>query len=57
MILFWLLLQAKGCWVKKTQTPLVKIGDKRLIKFRKALDDVMKDLAIQIVKDGEGLLN
>ena len=31
-----------------------KIGDKRLIKFREALDDVMKDLAIQIVRDGEG---
>jgi len=38
----------------KNTKPISKIGDKRLIKFRKALDDVMKDLAIQIVKDGEG---
>ena len=38
----------------KNTKPISKIGDKRLIKFRKALDEVMKDLAIQIVKDGEG---
>jgi glutamate N-acetyltransferase/amino-acid N-acetyltransferase len=43
----------QGMLGKKTK-PISKIGDKRLIKFRKALDDVMKDLAIQIVKDGEG---
>ena len=34
--------------------PINKIGDKRLAKFRESLEKVMKDLAIQIVKDGEG---
>ncbi len=34
--------------------PFKKIGDKRLGKFREALEEVMLDLAIQIVKDGEG---
>ena len=40
--------------VGKNVKPMNKIGDKRLTKFREALEDVMKDLAIQIVKDGEG---
>ena len=34
--------------------PINKIGDKRLAKFKESLEKVMKDLAIQIVKDGEG---
>ena len=40
--------------VGKNVKPMNKIGDKRLTKFREALEDVMKDLAIQIVRDGEG---
>ena len=40
--------------LRKDIKPISRIGDKRLVKFREALDDVMKDLAIQIVKDGEG---
>ena len=38
----------------KDVKPINKIGDKRLTKFRESLEKVMKDLAIQIVKDGEG---
>ena len=40
--------------VGKNVKPISKISDKRLAKFREALEDVMKDLAIQIVRDGEG---
>ena len=31
-----------------------RTGDPRLIEFRKALSEIMHDLAIQIVRDGEG---
>ena len=34
--------------------PISRTGDPRLIEFRKAFKEIMHDLAIQIVKDGEG---
>jgi glutamate N-acetyltransferase/amino-acid N-acetyltransferase len=33
---------------------ITKAGDKRLADFRKALDAVLLDLALQVVRDGEG---
>ena len=38
----------------KFTNPILNIKDSRLLKFRKALDSVLKDLAKQIVCDGEG---
>ena len=34
--------------------PITKASDKKLIGFRKALDAVLLDLALQVVRDGEG---
>jgi len=34
--------------------PIAKANDKRLHEFRKKLDDVLLDLALQVVRDGEG---
>ena len=34
--------------------PIIDAADRRLAGFRTALGDVMRDLAIQVVKDGEG---
>ena len=34
--------------------PVTKAGDKKLTEFRRALDGVLLDLALQVVKDGEG---
>jgi glutamate N-acetyltransferase / amino-acid N-acetyltransferase len=34
--------------------PITKASDKKLNEFRKALDAVLLDLALQVVKDGEG---
>ena len=34
--------------------PISRTGDPRLIEFRKAFSEIMHDLAIQIVRDGEG---
>ncbi|HEY0267338.1 MAG TPA: bifunctional glutamate N-acetyltransferase/amino-acid acetyltransferase ArgJ [Rhizomicrobium sp.] len=34
--------------------PVAKASDKRLTEFRRALDAVLLDLALQVVKDGEG---
>ncbi len=34
--------------------PITRVGDRRLIEFRKKLSTVMTDLAQQIVRDGEG---
>src|SRR5690606_11174275 len=36
-------------------TPIVDAGDPALLDFSAALQDLMRDLAIQIAKDGEGL--
>ena len=38
----------------KSDKIISRTGDPRLIKFREAFSEVMHDLAIQIVKDGEG---
>jgi glutamate N-acetyltransferase/amino-acid N-acetyltransferase len=35
-------------------TAIAKAGDKKLTDFRRALDRVLLDLALQVVKDGEG---
>jgi glutamate N-acetyltransferase/amino-acid N-acetyltransferase len=40
----------KGGWHK----PVTKSSDRRLADFRKALDAVLLDLALQVVRDGEG---
>ncbi len=34
--------------------PIAKAGDRRLTGFRKALDELLLDLALQVVRDGEG---
>jgi len=47
-----LILAATG--QAKNQPRISSAGDKRLDGFRKALDDLMRDLAIQVVRDGEG---
>lgn len=38
----------------KGEAPVTRAGDPRLRDFRAALDDIMLDLAHQVVKDGEG---
>lgn len=38
----------------KDEAPVTRGGDPRLREFRAALDDLMLDLAHQVVKDGEG---
>lgn len=38
----------------KDEAPVTRAGDPRLREFRAALDDLMLDLAHQVVKDGEG---
>jgi glutamate N-acetyltransferase / amino-acid N-acetyltransferase len=38
----------------KNQPKISSATDKRLDGFRRALDDLMRDLAIQVVRDGEG---
>jgi glutamate N-acetyltransferase/amino-acid N-acetyltransferase len=35
-------------------TPIAKASDKKLTEFRRALNGVLMDLALQVVKDGEG---
>ena len=47
-----LLLFATGKGGK--HAPIAKAGDRRLADFRKCLDAVLLDLALQVVKDGEG---
>ena len=47
-----LLLFATGKGGK--HTAIAKAGDKKLTDFRRALDRVLLDLALQVVKDGEG---
>jgi glutamate N-acetyltransferase/amino-acid N-acetyltransferase len=47
-----LLLFATGKGGK--HAPVAKASDKRLTDFRRALDRVLLDLALQVVKDGEG---
>jgi glutamate N-acetyltransferase/amino-acid N-acetyltransferase len=34
--------------------PVTKAGDKRLTEFKRKLDELLLDLALQVVRDGEG---
>ncbi len=49
-----LLLFATGAAKKRGAPKIEKASDKRLADFRRALDEVLLDLAHQVVKDGEG---
>ncbi|MBZ9603887.1 bifunctional glutamate N-acetyltransferase/amino-acid acetyltransferase ArgJ [Phyllobacterium chamaecytisi] len=49
-----LLLFATGSAAERGAAPVTKLKDKRLKPFAKALDRVLKDLALQVVRDGEG---
>jgi len=49
-----LLLFATGAAGKRGAPRIEKASDKRLADFKRALDDVLLDLAHQVVKDGEG---
>jgi len=49
-----LLLFATGAAAKRGAPDIEKANDRRLDEFRTALDDVLLDLAHQVVKDGEG---
>jgi glutamate N-acetyltransferase/amino-acid N-acetyltransferase len=47
-------LFATGAAQKRGAPRIEKAGDRRLTAFRRALDEVLLDLAHQVVKDGEG---
>jgi glutamate N-acetyltransferase / amino-acid N-acetyltransferase len=49
------LIFATGTAEARGQEPITKAGSKKLKAFSDALHDLMKDLAIQVAKDGEGL--
>jgi glutamate N-acetyltransferase/amino-acid N-acetyltransferase len=49
------LLFATGAAAKRGQKPVADPGDRRLEAFGDALRDLMRDLAIQVARDGEGL--
>ena len=49
------LLFATGAAAKRGQKPIAKAKSKKLAGFSAALHDLMRDLAIQVAKDGEGL--
>ena len=49
------LLFATGTAAKRGQTAITSAADPRLAAFDAALHDLMRDLAIQVAKDGEGL--
>ncbi|EJM99222.1 bifunctional glutamate N-acetyltransferase/amino-acid acetyltransferase ArgJ [Phyllobacterium sp. YR531] len=49
-----LLLFATGSAAERGAEPVTKSKDKRLKPFAKALDHVLKNLALQVVRDGEG---
>jgi glutamate N-acetyltransferase/amino-acid N-acetyltransferase len=49
------LLFATGAAEKRGQRPIADPGDVRLATFSAALQDLMRDLAVQVAKDGEGL--
>ncbi len=46
---------ATGAAAARGQKPIDKAGSKKLKAFSDALHDLMRDLAIQVAKDGEGL--
>ncbi len=49
------LLFATGAAAARGQKPITKSKSKRLKDFSNALHDLMRDLAIQVAKDGEGI--
>jgi glutamate N-acetyltransferase / amino-acid N-acetyltransferase len=49
------LLFATGTAAKRGQPPVAEPDDPRLERFGAALHDLLRDLAIQVAKDGEGL--
>ncbi|MEP7452073.1 bifunctional glutamate N-acetyltransferase/amino-acid acetyltransferase ArgJ [Phyllobacterium sp. SB3] len=49
-----LLLFATGSAAERGAAPVTKLKDKRLKPFVKALDNILKNLALQVVRDGEG---
>lgn len=49
------LLFATGTAAARGQKPIVKAKSKRLKDFSVALQDLMRDLAIQVARDGEGI--
>ncbi|CDM59425.1 MULTISPECIES: bifunctional glutamate N-acetyltransferase/amino-acid acetyltransferase ArgJ [Rhizobium] len=49
-----LMLFATGAAAEDGQTRIESADDARLASFRAALNDLLKDLALQVVRDGEG---
>ena len=49
-----LLLFATGAAAKRGQKPVEKSGDAQLSQFKRALGKLMRNLALQVVRDGEG---
>ena len=49
-----LLLFATGAAAKRGQKPVEQAGDPRLSQFKRALGKLMHNLALQVVRDGEG---
>ena len=49
------LLFATGSAATRGQAPITSAGDPRLAAFDAALHDLMRELAIQVARDGEGL--
>lgn len=49
-----LMLFATGAAAADGQARVEKGDDDRLVSFREALNDLLKDLALQVVRDGEG---
>lgn len=46
---------ATGAAAKRGQKPIAKAASKKLAAFSEALHEVMRDLAMQVAKDGEGI--
>jgi glutamate N-acetyltransferase / amino-acid N-acetyltransferase len=49
-----LMLFATGAAKKRGAPAIKEVGDRRLEAFKRALDEVLLDLACQVVRDGEG---
>ncbi len=49
-----LLLFATGAAARRGVPRIEEAGDKRLVAFRRALNQVLQSLALQVVRDGEG---
>ncbi|RUM97762.1 bifunctional glutamate N-acetyltransferase/amino-acid acetyltransferase ArgJ [Pseudaminobacter arsenicus] len=49
-----LLLFATGAAAKRGVAPITQPGDARLAPFKRALNKILKNLALQVVRDGEG---